>query len=183
MSVHESLVQAARQWLKSAATLTDAQVIPGDEKGPRPAPPYLTVTVIALDIVVGEDEYAEAIDGAGLPVRKVRGLRAGALSVQGFGDATDWLTTATLKLKNAAIKAALDAAGFTITARAGMTNLSALRDTAIEARHVREFDVSYMLNEVVDAPIEMQSASFAVTIRQYPGDPAPIVKTIVVSPP
>ena len=55
----EYVIQGCREWLKLAAAstpLSDAQVIPADDKGPRPPLPYLTVKLTAADVPVGEDE-------------------------------------------------------------------------------------------------------------------------------
>lgn len=56
----ERILQAVRSWLassaKAGATLTDAQVIPADNKGARPPLPYLTVKVLVHDLPVGTDE-------------------------------------------------------------------------------------------------------------------------------
>lgn len=55
----ERVLQALRGWLKLAAArtpLTDAQVIPSDAPGPRPAKPYLTVKITSPDLGVGSDE-------------------------------------------------------------------------------------------------------------------------------
>jgi len=55
----ERVLQAVRAWAKLAAArtpLTDAQVIPSDAPGPRPAKPYLTIKITAPDLPVGEDE-------------------------------------------------------------------------------------------------------------------------------
>lgn len=69
----ELVLQGVREWLKlsgARAGLTDEQVIPGDDKGPRPPAPYLTVKVISSETPVGEDEPVvflgdEVLVGAG----------------------------------------------------------------------------------------------------------------------
>jgi hypothetical protein len=60
-TTREHILQTAREWIKSAAGLTDDQVIPADDKGPRPELPYVTVKVTAHDIQIGEDEDLHAI--------------------------------------------------------------------------------------------------------------------------
>lgn len=52
---NESILQGVRAWLIAAAGLTTAQVIPGDDKGPRPPLPYLVVTVLTDDAPTGQD--------------------------------------------------------------------------------------------------------------------------------
>lgn len=63
-TLDEQVLQSCRDWLKAAATsagLTDAQVIPADDDGPRPPLPFLTVKLTASDIEVGEDEPVVAL--------------------------------------------------------------------------------------------------------------------------
>lgn len=58
----EGVIQGVRAWLKAAVGLTDAQVIPGDDKGPRPPLPYLVVTPLEDDAPAGEDTR-QAVEG------------------------------------------------------------------------------------------------------------------------
>ena len=55
----EFILQGVREWLKlcgSSAGLSDAQVIPSKDSGPRPPLPYITVNVTSSDMMIGEDE-------------------------------------------------------------------------------------------------------------------------------
>lgn len=56
----EQLLQAVRAIVKPLArpgstALTDAQIIPANDKGPRPPQPYLTVTLLSASVPVGTD--------------------------------------------------------------------------------------------------------------------------------
>lgn len=60
MSAREEILQACRAWIQASAdvsaTLTGAQVVPANDKGPRPDLPYITVLVTLADMVEGRDE-------------------------------------------------------------------------------------------------------------------------------
>lgn len=78
----ETILQACRAWLKAGAKaggLTDDQVIPADDDGPRPPIPYLTVKLTTLDLPVGVDEELPAL--------------ADVLTITGGGDGTSYAVT------------------------------------------------------------------------------------------
>lgn len=54
MTAGETALQLVRACLRQAYGLTDAQVIVGNGRGPRPQPPYLTVRVNTQNVPVGE---------------------------------------------------------------------------------------------------------------------------------
>lgn len=163
MTVREAVLQACREWLKAGAVaptatpLTDAQVIPADDKGPRPPLPYLTVKVTTPGTVVGAvDEQLRAVDGgSGDPTVAVRGARRATVSVNAFGDlAAEWVSEATLALQRPSILAALTVAGITVDAFGGPVDLATVLDTEIEARVLREFEVLYSLTSDPEDVIE-----------------------------
>ncbi len=56
----EQILQSVRAIVKplarpGGAALTDAQIIPANDKGPRPPQPYLTVTLLSASVPVGTD--------------------------------------------------------------------------------------------------------------------------------
>lgn len=82
MTTAENILQACREWLKASAKaggLTDSQVIPADDDGPRPPLPYLTVKLTTIDVSVGVDEDLPAL--------------ADVLTVTGGGDGTSYAVT------------------------------------------------------------------------------------------
>jgi hypothetical protein len=247
MTVAEQILQAIRAWLMAVTALTDAQVIPSDDKGPRPALPYVTVKVLAADIPIGRDakrsievvvvtvtggaegteyelevngetishtrtaddtdatvatelaELADEIDGveawaAGATVRLwaetltvaetdpnltaetaaaewVRGYRRATVSIQAFGDqAASWVEDAILALSTDAIQLELETLGVTIEAE-GSTDLSGLVDTSIEARVVRELDVTYDLRSTPVLVDEVATVATHLTFDRSEGDP------------
>lgn len=265
----EYVIQACREWLKLAGAttaLTDAQVIPADDKGPRPPLPYLTVKLTASDVAVGEDEpvtwlgdqltvataaagtvytvtvndevvtytrlagqsntqvaagLAAAINAAvdlvhaenvaavvwlaaltgelvtteadanltlaadSVAVAGLLAQRSASLSVQSFDGATPltaaaWLERAALRLAMPDVITLLDAAGLSVEANGGMTDLSSMVDTSIEGRRLREFDVSYAIRTepVLLTPLEVVTA--ALTIEKYDGDPDPYTVSLEV---
>jgi hypothetical protein len=186
VTTRETLLQACRSWFKTALSpdVTDDNAIPADDKGPRPKLPYLTFKLTTADLSAGVDEQVNEIGALPdeFPTVRTRGTRRGTLSVQGFGaDSAGWLEVATLRLRRPSIQAILDAAGLSVINQGGVTDISALLDTEIEPRFLREFELGYA---VVDADtedlVEMKLVEAEITFIDREGDPDPLVTTIVV---
>lgn len=173
MSVSEAILQATRAWLKAATGLPDEKVIPSDDKGPRPALPYLTVKVIVSDVPVGHDEQRRGLDGSGNPVVHILGQRRATLSIQGFGAATsESLAMANLKLLDPSTRDTLRIAGVSLRALGGLTDISRVVDTAFEARFLREYDVAYRISSapVEQVPLSEVSAELVIHDTADPED-------------
>ena len=161
---NEQLLQAIRTWLKAGAvapattTLADAQVILGDQDGPRPPLPYLSVKIITPQIQVGTDELVSYDNGDGDVSYRVRGDRELVVSVSGYGPgALDWLENAGLTIQLPQIDAILGDAGIRVDNVGGTTNTSTALDTSIEVRYTRTWLVRYTLlsNRDVAPPAEV----------------------------
>lgn len=53
----ESILQGVRSFFKAVLGITDAQIIPTNDKGPRPPLPYLTVNTDKADELDGQDSH------------------------------------------------------------------------------------------------------------------------------
>lgn len=262
-ATEELILQGARAWLKATGSrggLTDAQVIPADDKGPRPSMPYLTLKLTASDIQVGEDElvnflgdlltitggaegdeyaitvngedltyerleadtdadvaealaerigaaldlvYAEAVGGTlwiaaltgdlqvetadpkleleagGVVVQGIMAVRTANLSVQSFGvAAAAWVERAASRLSMEDGEAVVDEAGLSIVPNGGMLNVSAMLDTKIEGRTMREFTITYATRQdpLLLTPLESMSAT--ITLERSVDDPDGYVITV-----
>lgn len=170
MTIRESILQGVRTWLKAAATLTDAQVIPADDVGPRPAMPYLTVKVLSADLQVGEDDPWPHLV-LGVPKLTVRGNRSGSVSVQSFGAAAEeWLATARLSLRLPAIQEVLRAAGLTIVPDGAARDITAVRDTRAEPRFVWDLAIQYVVTSAAATETEATSVVLTEIIDSAPSD-------------
>jgi hypothetical protein len=182
MSVEETILQAFRSWLKDAQSLTDAQVIPEDDDGPRPPKPYLTVSVLTLDNMVNmDDEELGSLDGSSDPQVKTRGQRNATVSVQGFGaDTADWLADARLAIRLPAAQAIFDAANLSVAPMGGTSTDNPRIDTILEDRYLMEFDVYYGLESSNQAQYEAEKLEIEMTWETPPTD---INETIIVEAP
>lgn len=182
MTTRETILQTVRAWFKTALSLTDAQIIPADDKGPRPPLPYLTVKVTTADIAVGFDEQVRELNPAtDVPTVRGRGHRSGTVSVQGYGSITSgWLEVATLRLQRDTIQRLLCDAGITvIPPGGGVSDLSALVDTEIEPRYLREFEIGYsVIDTDAEDLIEAARVEYDVTLEDQENDPDPLNITI-----
>jgi hypothetical protein len=168
MSIRGDILQAVRGWLKAASSLTDAQVIPADDIGPRPALPYLTVKVVVADLPVGEDETRYALNGDDDPTVTVHGTRRGTVSVQGYGAAAEeWLVTARLALRLPTIQATLNTAGLTVVPIGAPRDVAVVLDTSFEARVVWDLEVLYDVSSAAEE--EIAAAIATVTSVLSPG--------------
>ncbi len=186
-TTREVILQAVRDWYKTALTPTvdDDQIIPANlPVGDRPALPYLTVQVTTADIGVGTDAKVFEIDGgSGNPTFRALGQRAGSVSVQGFGeDTSGWIEVATLRLERESVKAILEAAGLTVLTIGGTTDLSALVDTSIEPRFLREYEIGYAVaDQEAEELIPVATFETGLILRDGPDDPDPLVVTISIA--
>lgn len=178
MSVREDLLQAARGAIKAALTLTDAQVIPADDKGPRPPLPYLTVKITTAGGSSGyHPEDIPGCDGVtGDPTTKGRASYVATASVQGFGaTAAGWLDELPLRLRRPAVLDTL--ATVAVRPLGGVVDVSALLDTEIEHRYALDLEVAYA---VEDDPVSLTEALTVET--EYTGEsdtPGDLTVTII----
>jgi len=179
MSTHEDIIQALRSFAKAYAingtALTNSQVIPADDKGPRPATPYLTVKVMVHDIPIGQDVVFSDLSGRGDPQWKQTGQRSGTVSMQGFGAGSDdWLGNLMMSYLLPGAVDILDAAEIDLHPMpGGVTDLSTLLDTAIEERYLLEWDVTYELttdDTYAETGVELEHV--IMTTIQDEGDPS-----------
>lgn len=104
-------------------------------------------------------------------VKAVLAQRRATVSVQAFGvAATAWLERAAARLDYDDVVTALDAAGLSIVAMGGMTDISALLDTSIEGRSLREFDVAYSIRTEPALAVPLETAEIDGTMDHYTGD-------------
>lgn len=179
MAVREDILQGIRTWLKASESLTNAQIIPSDDDGPRPPLPYLTVKVLTADAEIGHDEDIRALDGGGLPTIKARGERRATVSVQAYGTAAEaWLSTALLKRRLPSIQEILIGAGLTIEPLGPIRDISRLVDTSFEARFSLDLEVTYQLES--DAVSETEALS-VVGNYTFDGEPSDLTVTSTVS--
>lgn len=175
MTIRASILQGVRGWLKMAATLTDAQVIPADDVGPRPPLPYLTVRVIAPDLPVGEDEVVWALDEDDLPTATVHGTRRATISVQGFGAGVEeWLSVARLALSSDAGIAQLNAAGINLIPSGSPRDISRLLETAIEYRVIWDLEAIFNLSSAPESLVAALTAETTIIV-QSDGDPFTVI--------
>jgi len=259
-STAERILQAVRAWLKLAASrtpLTNAQVRVANEPGPRLDGPYLTVRVLADDILTGtdypidlqadrvtvtldeaggpyevtvngtlysvssggddtaatvaaalatainadEDLYAVAsgatvtiggalaspetsvgsfltLEAGAIPATVIVAHRSATVSIQGYGRETlAWLERAFQRIEAPEVRALNAAAGISIRANGGLTDLAALLDTTFEHRYGRDVTVVYKRHE--DPSFGTAATSVEVDAT-YQGDPADRDDEVVV---
>lgn len=183
MTTAAQVIQGVREWLKTAATLTDDQVFPADAVGGREIPPFLTVKITASDIGVGEDEDVAALDGDGNPTLTARGCRLASVSVQAFGGTTalGWLAAARLSLRLPAMQAQLNGDGIVIVPVGAPRDLSRLVDTAIESRAVWDLQVRYGVTSAAEEQVAAETVQLTTTFEND-ADPLTAVTTIDLTP-
>lgn len=169
MSSREELIQGIRAWLQAAQAtpLTDAQVIKADTSNVRPPIPYLTVRILAFDIVVGTDERRSGVDGGGIPTVSVRGQRRATVTVRAFGDlATDWLAEAKASLYRDAPAQILKDAGLAVNLLgSGQANIAAVLADETELRSTQDLDVAYTYESAEDTGIELTTFEMELTLE------------------
>lgn len=147
-SIDETIVQGVREWLIAYGdpdgVLTDYQVISADNKGPRPDPPYLVVSMTSR-VSVGVDERIADLDDDDDPQEQGRGYREAMVSVHGFGSgAAQWIDDAVMALPLDSCIATNILNGVSLTAMGSLTDVPVLRDTAIEPHVIQEVQASVL---------------------------------------
>lgn len=190
MAIRDDIEQGVRVWFKTAiAGLTDAQVIPSDDKGPRPPLPYLTVKVTTHDTPEGVDEGRYIDNGPGDADWRAKGERRATVDVQahdaaGTSTAAGWLEDAAIRLIRPDVQAVLNTAGLTVINQGTPLDVSSLLDTQIERRTLRAFDLRYTLRDSASAvlPEAVIVEVDPVTLERYDNHPDPLVVDVVVDP-
>ncbi len=171
MTIAEDLLQDVRNWLKDELSLTDAQVIPADDKGPRPPLPYLTVKVLAHDIPESWDEILRGVDGSDNPTQAVRGQRSFTVSLQGFGEGADeLLQDAVLSLQFDSVQETLATAGLSLFPLVGASNDTVVRDTSFEPRYIRELEGLYQITSDSRTGVPLETVSTTLKFNEGEAD-------------
>ena len=112
---------------------------------------------------------------------EVIGVRRATVSVQALGEsAAKWLERAVWRLQLDDVLLDLEAEGLSIVASGGMTDLGKLLDTSIEARVLREFDVSYAIRTEPTLKIPLETVAITATTRKSAGDTDTLTTTTTV---
>ena len=138
MSARTHIAEGVRAWLLAAAVT--ATIIYAHQDGPRPALPYLVVTVRLTDLPVGGDAIHHRSDDTVVGV----GERRSAVTVHAFGElAAEQLEEAVSRLPLDASQVVLVDAGLTVEPSGGLLDLTGVVDGHHETRTSRDFDVAY----------------------------------------
>ena len=174
MSDREDILQGVRGALKTAFSLSDAQVIVQDADAIRPPLPYMTVKVTTSDTLSGVivDWTVHGTTGA-LPTKASRGPRDAVVEVVAYGrEATEWLEALPHHLdRDAEVHAVLSASGLSVLTSGALVDVAALLDTDREARALRRRGGQCgRSGPAVDAVGFVKSElSLAVASREGPG--------------
>lgn len=181
MSIRDTIVQGVREWMKTVLSLTDEDVIVAEDpgKGPKPALPFATVQVTALGLPVSGDDVRYSFDGGGAAQRQTYGNREATVAIDCYGTgADDWPGMLQLALTAGADFSDLDAAGFSLNALSGPTNVNALIDTGYERRTRLELRAYYRVNTEAVPVTEAETFNYTAT---YTGSaPADFTTTTTV---
>lgn len=157
----EAIVQGVRTAIKTACSLTDAQVIVYGEDGIRPPLPYLAVRVTG-DRPIGDPWTVQAISG-GAPTEGAKGNREATVTILGYGrGAAVWMETFALRSSFGATAAAIAAAGFSLTPEGPTVETPTVVDSGHEARFSRDFLAQYGITATAEAGTE--ATAFPVTM-------------------
>ena len=164
MTIHETLLQNVRSWLKFACSLSDEQVLANDYTGPRVALPYMEVRIDGVDEPVGTDEALHSVDEADQLQVRVRGQRRAVMTLRGFGDETmEWMATAAASLFNPITLAYLETLNLSLRAIGPSVKTSPLVDTARESQVNRDFELLYAIETTPQDQIALEHVEVDMT--------------------
>lgn len=157
----------------AAAGLAAAVVAADEDVFAEASGATLTVSPIVGALSVSETD-ANLSTGTTVPVELVVGTARASVSVQGYGDGSlAYLEKARRRLRSESVIAQNDEDGVTIRATGGVSNLSALVDTAIESRHLLEVEVDYGFAESGETFVALGTVSVDYEGPRYADESAP----------
>jgi hypothetical protein len=187
LTIRGDMLQGVRAWLKGLLSLSDAQVLLGQQTGARPAADYITVTPLSLRRY-GTDHtaWSEITEPADpdLPEGPTVTLDAtaqtvayiGTVSVQAFGNtAVGWLETAVNDIDSQASLYLQATSGYDIVDLGETVNDNAVLDTGWVQRVGHDFEVRFRHTGAARATLA--AAHIAVDL-----DADDLVSSIVVPP-
>ena len=170
MTVREDLIQAVREVVQAATSITDAQIIPADDDGPRPALPYLTVSVASPGRVVSRETLSSTSGGA--PTYQQRVHVEGTCTITAYGrGGEEWLDTLALRMGREDVLAKCEAQGITLDPTGASAYSSIPRDTGREEVTAAEYAVLYQLTDTAEVLTELGVVEAAISLDRYTGDP------------
>lgn len=186
MTIDRDLLQEVRLLFQrlvqpSGTALTDDQVIPADDDGPRPDLPYLTVRTEG-GVQIGEAEVLPDASGGDWRARTRAWYRA-PCSVNAYGaEAADWLAEFAIELQLPATVEYTEERSITVRPVGAMRNLSALLDTGFEPRYQQDFALDYgLLMTLADAETAPELAE--VVLDDLDGEPGSYQREVTITLP
>ena len=169
-----------RTYLKahcSSTALTDSQVIPSKDDGPKPTLPYIVVDV-GLIKDVGEKEICEGQNVSEQPVMYSRSDKYSIVTVHGFGSgALDWIEKAEqdyiLPLQQKTIRDT----GLTMYPIGDILDLSSILDSGFEKHYVQDWRIDYRFEGAQQVQTELGTIQTTTTTTV---DPLTIVDTLTL---
>ena len=177
MSIRNDLVQAARTWLKAAATLTDAQVKDAHRAFQVPQGDYLVVRCLTPGRLLTLSPEKEYVDNAGTMQVVVGGKYEADLAVQAFGDsALDWLEDARLALATWSMMDTTHAEGVAFLA-GDVVSLNELMPATVQPRAVMDVKAWYRVRRAPETVVQLESVDLGLTINETGGAPLMVSST------
>lgn len=182
-SAREQVLQAVRAWAVHCTGLASTKVIVGGDAAPRPALPYLAVTVLLPSVPVGSGELLHSVVTAGTPpvttpYDRVLGQRRATVQVDAYGrTASDLLERLALCIELPTAQAVLEPYGVGVARVLGARNGMMLRDTAYEERGVLDLEVTYAIETIPAVAAAADHLGYTVTIDRTSNPPADLVVT------
>lgn len=149
-------------WLQSESGLT---VIKANQKGPRPARPYVSLNFINPSSEMGGDDQYTTDPSTG--VVTTAGPRSAQASVNIFGpDSVDMLAKVRDSLQRPDVIDAFDASGITILDTSNINDLTEQQETIYEERGQVDITLSFTVSSDVDMKT-IDIASLTGTIETH----------------
>lgn len=181
MTIREDLIQAVREVVMVAASLTDAKCIPADDNGPRPALPYLTVRVSSPGRQLAH-EGVGGISGAS-PTLTQRGWYEARCDLVAYGrGGEEWLDLLVLRLSRENVQAECATRGISIDVSGAAVSTAQARDTSIEEVAALELTVAYRVTDTAETLAELVTVEASISLDRYTGDPEAQAITATLTP-
>lgn len=179
MTLRETAIQAVRALVKTAGTLTDAQVLRGPVVGARPAAAYLAVSAGSV-VTTGEPGVYDVIE-SGASKARVRQWREVVVTVNAYGDdAVGWLEDLALALVLPSTLEAAAALGVSVVPVADVVDLTAVQDTAFVRRAAQDYRVRVLHAPTAAVEATVGVATVVLDLEAAAGDEDPLSQTITL---
>ena len=183
MTIRTDLLTGIHNMLTTLG-VPDAKIVwlKGPEShGPRPALPYVTISILVPGVGKGPAEMVPGLNGSSEPQITARNSFRGTVSIGFFGSSSiDWAHELQLSHDRPDVLTQLETDGISVVPLGGINDVSVLLDTIEEPRYVFDMAIDYQSQGTTADEVELLTVDVSDQFEAYTGDPDPLTLDFTV---